>query len=39
MSVGAVALELGDDPSPAVVAAVPRVVDEVAAIVARYRRA
>jgi Ni,Fe-hydrogenase maturation factor len=39
VSVGAVRLELGDDPSPAVVAAVPRVVDEVAAIVARYRRA
>lgn len=39
VSVGAVALELGDDPSPAVVAAVPLVVDEVAAIVARYRRA
>ncbi len=39
VSVGAIALELGDDPTPAVVAAVPRVVDEVALIVERFRHA
>ena len=39
VSVGAVALELGDAPTAAVVAAVPRVMDEVAAIVERFRRA
>jgi hydrogenase maturation protease len=39
VSVGAASLELGEALSPALEAAVPRVVDEIAAIVAEQRRA